>query len=205
MPGRHCGTAFPSPCPGVAPGACGAPLVPVSSVSIVCVCVFFLVVRHTHTQHIKPDILRVNRCFFMCNLREAPVPLHAHTHIHMCLYRWHLLHFSNLYPYCPSTLSLFLSRSLALSLALSLSRSLARSRSRSRSRPRPRSCSRSRSLALALSLSQKVVLAGDTSNLYPYLLSTMHISILYRSIIYYVYIYTSCRHLYPSLSSTMYL
>ena len=38
VPGRHCGTAFPSPCPGVAPGACGAPLIPVCCGSVVCVC-----------------------------------------------------------------------------------------------------------------------------------------------------------------------
>ena len=62
VPGRHCGTAFPSPCPGVAPGACGAPLVPVCCGSVVCVwscvclCVCFMCVRHTHT-HSTMDLL----------------------------------------------------------------------------------------------------------------------------------------------------
>jgi hypothetical protein len=63
VPGRHCGTAFPSPCPGVAPGACGAPLIPVCCGSVVCVCgsvcvcVVCVCEAETQTQHIKADIV----------------------------------------------------------------------------------------------------------------------------------------------------
>ena len=57
VPGRHCGAALPSPCPGVAPGAGVAPLVPVCCGSVVCVIVCVCVCcvrvsgRDTDTAH----------------------------------------------------------------------------------------------------------------------------------------------------------